>query len=54
MYMICTNNDGFEDQLTVGKQYPVKALKGASVQVENDNGVNYWYGTTKFGHEGNK
>jgi hypothetical protein len=54
MYMICTDNDGFEDQLTVKEKYTVKGLQGGSVEIENDRGEIRWYGTIKFGHGGNE
>jgi hypothetical protein len=44
----CKDNEGFEDQLTIGQTYK-GVQRGGSVQVENDNGVPCWYGLSKFG-----
>jgi hypothetical protein len=49
MHVECTDNDGFEDQLTAGTLYAVKEFKGGSVQIANDKGDMRWYGTCKFG-----
>jgi hypothetical protein len=48
MHVECTDNDGFEDQLTASALYAVKEFKGGSVQIVNDKGVERWYGLSKF------
>lgn len=48
MIIICTNNDGFSDQLTASTHYTVKEIGANSYLIENDNGKVRWYGFSKF------
>jgi hypothetical protein len=48
MHVECTDNGGFEDQLSNDRLYRVKEFKGASVQIENDLSQVRWYGLSKF------
>jgi hypothetical protein len=48
MHVECTDNGGFEDQLTASTLYAVKEFKGGSVQIEDNKGVTRWYGLSKF------
>jgi hypothetical protein len=49
MFVECTDNGGFEDQLTSGHGYDVEEFEGGSVLITNDKGDMRWYGTCKFG-----
>ena len=48
MKVICTSSEGFEDQLTEGKDYLVLCASPSSYQVLNDNQEAVWYGNNKF------
>ncbi len=48
MQLQCIDNSGFEDQLTEGQYYPLIAVQGNSVQLEDDSGIPRWYGRLKF------
>jgi hypothetical protein len=50
MFVECTDKDGFEDQLTLRKQYLVKEFGENSYLIENDAGGKQWYGTNHFSH----
>jgi hypothetical protein len=48
MIIECVDNDGFEDFLTVGRVYQVKARGTNGYQVRTDKGRLAWYGGCKF------
>lgn len=48
MNIICKDNEGFEDQLTVRKVYQVLSWKGGSVKIVNERNEQRWYGMVKF------
>lgn len=48
MFIKCTTNEAFEDQLKTGRVYHVKEKKGASYLITNDKEVDRWYGGVKF------
>ena len=48
MFIECTCNDGFEDQLTAESTYRLKELGNNSVLIENDKGQERWYGQQRF------
>lgn len=48
MLVKCKNNDGFEDQFTVGELYLVSESKNNSYYLANDNSCLRWYGTVHF------
>ena len=50
MIVECVDNSGFEDQLTNGTEYTVKLIGNgaAEMQIENDDQVERWYGSSKF------
>lgn len=50
MYVICTSNEAFEDQLTVGERYKVIEARGNSVLICNKADELRWYGVDKFRH----
>jgi hypothetical protein len=48
MQVQCIDNSGFEDQLTEGQYYSLIAAQGNSVKLEDDGGIQRWYGRLKF------
>lgn len=50
MFIKCVDNDGFEDQLTVGTLYQVMRLGNNEFFIKNDNEAMVWYGDAKFSH----
>lgn len=49
MKLICVDNTGFEDQLTLGKDYLVLCFESwSNAQVINDKQEAVWYGLSKF------
>lgn len=48
MNIECTDNGGFEDQLTQGQLYKVHNSQGYSLQIKDDTGQVRWYGRLKF------
>lgn len=47
-YYLCTTNEAFEDQLTKNKTYKAKERGACSILIEDDKGVERWYGLQKF------
>lgn len=47
MLVVCKDNEGFQDQLTVGEFYRVE-IGINSYQVLNDKGAIRWYGVRFF------
>ncbi len=48
MILECTANEGFEDQITPSEIYEIKMIGQNSVLIENDKGVQRWYGQHHF------
>jgi len=49
MIIECINNDGFEDFLTAGADYRVRAIGANGYQIETDQeGRVEWFGESKF------
>ncbi len=44
----CKDNSGFEDQLTVGKEYLVLRVGENDYKIVNDNEDHCWYGSVAF------
>ncbi len=48
MFIICQNNEAFEDALKEKCVYQVKEIKGYSYKIKNDKDQERWYGAAKF------
>ncbi len=48
VFVECTDDSGFESDITKGKTYRVWSFKGGSILINNDNGVSRWFGESKF------
>ncbi len=48
MILICRNNNGFEDALSQGRNYPVEAVGVNSYFIKNDRSEYEWYGKMHF------
>lgn len=48
MNIICTNNDGFSDQLSNDRIYKVLATGVNGYLIENDKNQERYYGSSKF------
>ena len=52
MIIICTDNEGFEDQLTLGQDYrpnPIyKTIGENSYLIYDDKGIVRWFGESHF------
>ena len=48
MYLLCVDNDGFEDQLTLESAYMVEQSGENGYQVYDDKEILRWYGELHF------
>ena len=46
--LLCVNNDGFEDHITYGAEYPAEEVGTNGYLVRCDNGEVRWLGATHF------
>lgn len=47
-YVVCKDEDGFEDQLTSSTPYAIREVGVNSYLIENDNEELRWYGDQNF------